>query len=151
MMQHQLAVDNIVAELDLADNLPPVWGHKNRLAQVVYNLLINACEAIDARKNFQDDAGTRLIRICTSSKDDGVVLTISDTGIGIDRSNLGRILEPFFTTKAVGQAKGLGLSISNEIIRDFGGRLKVSSQPMQGAVFEVMLPLAFKEFPASSG
>jgi len=142
MMHHQLTVDNIAAELDLADTLPPVRGHKNRLAQVVYNLVTNACEAIDARKKFADDAGRHLIRICTSCEDDRITLTVSDTGIGIARSNLGRILEPFFTTKAVGQAKGLGLSISNEIIRDFGGRLEVSSEPMQGAAFKVTLPRA---------
>jgi len=150
MMHHQLGVDNISAELDLAENLPPVWGHKNRLAQVVYNLVINACEAIESRKNFSQNAGPRLIRICTAGKVDQIVLTISDTGIGIARENLGRIMEPFFTTKAIGQAKGLGLSISNEIIRDFGGRLNVSSEPMQGAVFEVILPLAFMKFPAST-
>jgi len=139
MMKHQLTVDNIVAELDLADNLPLVRGHKNRLAQVVYNLVINASEAIDARKKSPNDAGRHFIRICTSCQDDRVTLKVSDTGIGIARSNLGRIFEPFFTTKAIGQAKGLGLSISHEIIRDFGGRLKVSSEPMQGAVFEVIL------------
>jgi signal transduction histidine kinase len=142
MVHHQLTVDNIAAELDLADTLPPVWGHKNRLAQAVYNLVTNACEAIDARKKFPDDAGRHVIRICTSCEGDRVTLTVSDTGIGITRSNLGRILEPFFTTKAVGQAKGLGLSISNEIIRDCGGRLKVYSEPMQGAVFKVTLPRA---------
>jgi C4-dicarboxylate-specific signal transduction histidine kinase len=142
MMHHQLTVDNIAAELDLAEGLPLVWGHKNRLAQVVYNLVINACEAIDTRKKIPDDDGRHYIRVCTSCNDEEVTLTVSDTGIGIARVNLGRIMEPFFTTKAVGQAKGLGLSISHEIIRDFDGRLKVSSKPMQGAVFEVILPRA---------
>ncbi|UCD78518.1 MAG: MMPL family transporter [Desulfobacterales bacterium] len=142
MMHHQLVVDNITAELNLADNLPSVQGHKNRVAQIVYNLVTNACDAIDARKKIPEDAGRHVIRICTSCEDDRVSLTVSDTGIGISRHNLGRILEPFFTTKAVGQAKGLGLSICNEIIRDFGGRLEVSSEPMQGAVFKVILPRA---------
>jgi len=109
---------------------------------VVYNLVTNAWEAIDARKKNVDDAGRHVIRICTSCEDDRVTLAVSDTGIGIARNNLSRIMEPFFTTKAGGQAKGLGLSICNEIIRDFGGRLKVLSEPMQGAVFEVILPRA---------
>ena len=142
MVRHQLTVESIAAELDLADTLPPVWGHKNRLAQVVYNLVTNACEAIDARKKIPDAGDRHVIRISTSCEENRVVLTVSDTGIGIARNNLGRILEPFFTTKAVGQAKGLGLSISNEIIRDFGGRLKVFSESMQGAVFKVTLPKA---------
>ena len=142
IVRHQLKVDNIAAELDLDETLPPVWGHKNRLAQVVYNLVTNACEAIDKRKKSPDDAGRNVIRICTSCEDDQVALTVSDTGIGIAPRDLGRILEPFFTTKAVGQAKGLGLSISNEIIRDFGGRLEVYSEQMKGATFTVILPRA---------
>jgi len=142
IVRHQLKVDNIAAELDLDETLPPVWGHKNRLAQVVYNLVTNACEAIDKRKKSPDDAGRNVIRICTSCEDDQVALTVSDTGIGIAPRDLGRILEPFFTTKAVGQAKGLGLSISNEIIRDFGGRLKIYSEQMKGATFTVILPRA---------
>ena len=141
IVQHQLKVDNIAAELDLDETLPPVWGHKNRMAQVVYNLVTNACEAIDKRKK-SPDAGHNVIRICTSCEDDQVALTVSDTGIGIAPRDLGRILEPFFTTKAVGQAKGLGLSISSEIIRDFGGRLNVYSEPMKGATFTVILPRA---------
>jgi hypothetical protein len=140
MVRHQLTVDSIAVELDLADTLPPVWGHKNRLAQVIFNLVTNACEAIDARKKITDDGDRHVIRICTSCEGDRIIVTVSDTGIGIARKNLGRILEPFFTTKAVGQAKGLGLSISNEIIRDFGGLLKVSSEPMQGAIFKISLP-----------
>ena len=141
IVRHQLKVDNIAAELDLDETLPPVWGHKNRLAQVVYNLVTNACEAIDKRKK-SPAAGRNVIRICTSCEDDQVALTVSDTGIGIAPRDLGRILEPFFTTKAVGQAKGLGLSISNEIIRDFGGRLNVYSEQMKGATFTVILPRA---------
>jgi predicted RND superfamily exporter protein len=141
IVRHQLKVDNVAAGLDLDETLPPVWGHKNRLAQVVYNLVTNACEAIDKRKK-SPDAGRNVIRICTSCEGDQVALTVSDTGIGIAAHNLGRILEPFFTTKAVGQAKGLGLSISNEIIRDFGGRLEVYSEQMKGATFTVILPRA---------
>jgi C4-dicarboxylate-specific signal transduction histidine kinase len=142
IVRHQLQVDNIAAEIDLEEDLPPVWGHKARLAQVVYNLVVNAYEAIGAGRQFPDDAGRHAIRICTSCEDDQVALTVSDTGIGIAPNNLGRILEPFFTTKAIGQAKGLGLSISNEIIRDFGGRIKIYSEPMKGATFKVTLPRA---------
>lgn len=138
----QLQVDNIAAELDLAENLPPVWGHKSRLAQVIYNLVINAYEAIGTGNQSPADAGGHVIRICTSCQDDQVAVTVSDTGPGIAPSNLGRILEPFFTTKAIGQAKGLGLSISHEIIRDCGGRLKIDSEQMQGATFRVTLPRA---------
>jgi predicted RND superfamily exporter protein len=142
ILGHQLQVDNIVVELNLAENLPPVRGHKTRLAQVVYNLVINAHEAIGALPKPAGDAGRHIIRIGTSCDKAQVALTVSDTGVGISRSNLGRILEPFFTTKAIGQAKGLGLSISNEIIRGFGGRIKIYSEQMNGATFTVTLPRA---------
>jgi len=142
IVRHQLQVDNIAAEIDLEEDLPAVWGQKARLAQVVYNLVINAYEAIGAVKKSPADGGRHVIRICTFGEGDQVALTVSDTGVGIAPGNLGRILEPFFTTKAVGQAKGLGLSISNEIIRDFGGRIKIYSEPMQGATFKVTLPRA---------
>jgi signal transduction histidine kinase len=142
ILGHQLQVDNIGVELNLAENLPPVRGHKTRLAQVVYNLVINAHEAILALPKPAADADRHVIRIGTSWDKAQVALTVSDTGVGIARSNLGRILEPFFTTKAIGQAKGLGLSISNEIIRGFGGRIKISSEPMKGATFTVTLPRA---------
>ncbi len=142
MLRQQLIVENIAAELDLDESLPPVWGQQNRLAQVVYNLVTNACEAIHERKKYPDDAGRHMVRIRTFQEKNEVALTVSDTGIGISQGNLRRILEPFFTTKAAGQAKGLGLSISNEIVRDLGGRLKVSSQTMQGATFKVTFPRA---------
>jgi nitrogen-specific signal transduction histidine kinase len=57
IVDHQMKVDNIAVELDLGQNLPPVRGHKSRLAQVVYNLVLNAAEAIDARKKLPDDDG----------------------------------------------------------------------------------------------
>ena len=91
IVRHQLKVDNIAAELDLDETLPPVWGHKNRLAQVVYNLVTNACEAIDKRKKSPDDAGRNVIRIYTSCEDDQVALTVSDTGIGIAQRYSARI------------------------------------------------------------
>jgi two-component system NtrC family sensor kinase len=69
-----------------------------------------------------------------------VVFTVSDTGIGISAIHLNRIFEPFFTTKAIGQGKGLGLSISNQIVREFGGRIVVESKPNTGTTVKVAFP-----------
>jgi len=143
ILGRQLSLESIRVQLDLDEMLPPILGYKNQLGQVIYNLVTNAGEAIGAKKEFTGDSDEHLIRICTFREADKVVLTISDTGIGIPDVNIGRIHEPFFTTKAKGQGKGLGLSISREIIRDLGGRMDVESRENKGAVFRLAFPGAF--------
>jgi len=140
IMRHQLSLDNIELQLDLNESLPPVMGRRNQLGQVVYNLIINAHEAINAKKKADEPAGNHLIKIRSFRVDGNVAFSVSDTGIGIPAGHLDRILEPFFTTKEKGQGKGLGLTISHEIVRDFGGRIEVQSTENKGAVFRVLLP-----------
>jgi hydrophobe/amphiphile efflux-3 (HAE3) family protein len=137
---HQLRLDNIEIKLDLEENLPAIMGHPNRLGQVIYNLVSNAQEAINEKKKIGADAGQAVIRIRSFSEGDRVILAVSDTGIGISAVNIGRIYEPFFSTKETGQGKGLGLSISNQIVRDFNGRIDIESTEHQGATFKVSFP-----------
>jgi signal transduction histidine kinase len=140
IIRYQLSLDNIEINLELDEALPPVVGHKNRLGQVVYNLLTNAHEAINEAKKPAWSTGRHLIQIRSFQQDNRVVFTVSDTGIGISAIHLGRIFEPFFTTKAIGQGKGLGLSISNQIVREFGGRIVVESKPNTGTTVKVAFP-----------
>ena len=140
IIRYQLILDNIEIKLELDETLPPVLGHKNRLGQVVYNLLTNAHEAINEAKKAAGGTGRRLIEIRSFQQDNRVVFTVADTGIGISAPHLGRIFEPFFTTKTIGQGKGLGLSISNQIVREFGGRIAVESQPNIGTTVRVAFP-----------
>ena len=140
IMRHQLSLDNIELQLDLNESLPPVMGRRNQLGQVVYNLIINAHEAINARKKADKLSDNHLIKIRSFRVDGNVAFSVSDTGIGIPAGHLDRILEPFFTTKAKGQGQGLGLTISHEIVRDFGGRIEVQSSENSGTVFRVVLP-----------
>ena len=142
IVSHQLSVDNIELSLDLDENLPPIIGHRNRLGQVVYNLVTNAHEAINAKRKAGPDSGQAVIRVRSFSEGDRVILTVSDSGIGISASDIGRIYEPFFSTKATGQGKGLGLSISHQIVRDFAGRIDAASQEHQGATFTLTFPRA---------
>jgi hydrophobe/amphiphile efflux-3 (HAE3) family protein len=142
IVSHQLSLDDIEIKLELDENLPAIIGHPNRLGQVVYNLVSNAHEAINEKKKVGGDAGQAVIRIRSFSEGDRVILAVSDTGIGISAANIGRIYEPFFSSKASGQGKGLGLSISNQIVRDFGGRIDVESKQHQGATFKVTFPRA---------
>jgi hydrophobe/amphiphile efflux-3 (HAE3) family protein len=142
IVSRQLSLDNIEISLELDGDPPAVIGHRNRLGQVVYNLVSNAHEAINEKKKAGADVGPAVIRVKSFSEGDKVILSVSDTGIGIAAANLGRIYEPFFSTKASGQGKGLGLSISYQIVRDYGGRIGVESKEHQGTTFTVTFPTA---------
>ncbi len=136
---HQLTLENIDLELQLDENLPPVTAHNNRLAQVIFNIVNNACDAIN-----QNKTGPNVITIRSFQEHDSVAVTISDTGVGIPAHLKDRIFEPFFTTKEVGKGKGLGLSITNEVVRDYGGRLTVQSKQGQGTTFKLDFPIYSK-------
>jgi signal transduction histidine kinase len=97
------------------------------------NLLSNAIDACDR-------GGTVTVR--SWSEDDGVRISVSDTGPGIDPAIRDRIFDPFFTTKPIGQGTGLGLSISYGIVQEHGGSIAVDSCLGRGSTFVVRLPLA---------
>jgi two-component system NtrC family sensor kinase len=103
------------------------------LNQVFLNLLKNAAEALEGR------GGT--VWVSARREGDAVRVLVRDDGPGIAREALGRIFEPFHTTKAPGRGSGLGLSISRRIVADHGGTLEVESSPGAGATFSVRLPL----------
>lgn len=104
-----------------ADNLPKVLGNAQRIEQVVVNLIVNACQALPNK--------TRGISLTTyyDRAEGSVILQIKDDGIGIAPEHLSRITDPFFTTKRESGGTGLGLSVSNSIIKDYGGSLEFAS------------------------
>lgn len=114
--------------------LPPIRGNRERLQQVMVNLLTNAKDAMPA-------GGA--VSISTKVSGDGkwIVLEISDTGSGIPPEILDRVFEPFFTTKEVGHGTGLGLSIVYGIIQEHRGEIEVKSEPGQGSAFTILLPV----------
>lgn len=120
---------------DLPDSLPPVRGGPVRLQQVLVNVLTNAADA---------GAETGDLRIAITAREIGsnVHLSVRDHGPGVPAAIADRIFDPFFTTKKVGAGLGLGLSISYNIMKDFGGDLKVSGAEGVGAVFTLVLPVA---------
>ena len=103
------------------------------------NLLVNAYQSIE--EALAGGSQEAVIRIVTREKADGIMVRVSDTGVGISGSDQQRIFDPFFTTKEVGAGTGLGLSTSYAIIERHGGRMTVESEPHAGATFEVWLPL----------
>lgn len=123
--------------LDLAD-VPAVSGDEARLGQVFVNLLLNAADAISTGGPAENE-----IAVSTSiEEDERVLIVVRDTGTGIPADLHQRIFDPFFTNKAVGRGRGLGLSICHHIITDLGGTIGVESAPDRGSVFRVTLPAA---------
>jgi signal transduction histidine kinase len=106
-------------------------GDRVQLQQVVMNLMLNAIEAMN-------DAGGELV-VKSELTDAGYVLiSVSDTGVGLPKENEGHIFEAFFTTKS--QGSGMGLAISRSIVESHGGRMWATGNPGRGATFHVQLP-----------
>jgi PAS domain S-box-containing protein len=127
----QIRGRKVFVRRELAPALPLVRGHRGKLQQVLLNLLLNAHDAIT-------DGGEIVIR--TAAEGEGVLLEVSDTGEGIRPELLGRIFDPYFTTKAPGHGTGLGLSIAYGIVQEHAGTIGVDSTPGEGTRFQVRLP-----------
>jgi signal transduction histidine kinase len=117
---------------------PPVMGNESRLAQVFLTLLVNAAQALP------EGAATRnQIRVVTWTDPGGqAVVEVRDNGVGIAREDLGRVFEPYFTTKQSQGGTGLGLSISQNLVSAMGGSMSVESDVGKGSCFRVCLPAA---------
>ena len=114
--------------------LPPVAGSETRLGQVFLNLLVNAAHSIPS-----GDPAHQRIDVRASVVDGGIVeVCVTDTGGGIEPELLGRVFDPFVSTKA--QGSGLGLAICQSIVVDLGGTIDVESELGRGTTFRVRLP-----------
>jgi len=114
-------------------HIPKILCYPSQLNQVFMNILANAAHAIE---------GDGQIVITTKKAEDArVLITIADTGRGMDKETAQKIFDPFFTTKGVSQGTGLGLSISYGIIQKHGGEIQVQSEPGRGTVFTILLPV----------
>ena len=107
-----------------------------RMRQVFWNLLINACQALPSGGEVKISAAP----VSQSGDTEWIAITISDSGQGIAREDIDKIFHPFFTTKTGGT--GLGLAIVYRIIEDHGGTIDVESEPGKGTRFSIMLPTA---------
>ena len=143
MLRRQFELDNIRFDLDLAENLPAVLAHSNRLQQVVFNLVANARDAINDASSAHDKESDRRITIRTGNEANLVFAEVGDTGAGIDPEDLNKVFEPFFTTKEAGQGMGLGLAITYGIVKDYGGEIRIHSEKEKGTVFRMEFPAAW--------
>ena len=135
LVQDALRTAQVSAQVELGGNVPAVLGDRVQIQQVVLNLVMNGIEAM----REVDDRPRRLV-VGSSPREGEVVVTVSDSGVGIDPDKLGRLFDPFFTTKAEGM--GMGLSVSRSIVESHGGRLWASSGEASGATFRFTVPMA---------
>ena len=132
LLDRELLFNRITVQRDYQESLTPVHSDSSRLRQVFQNLLVNAVTAIGK---------DGVITITTRSTEEGVSISVADTGPGIPEERLERIFDPLFTTKPDGT--GLGLSIGAGILRKLGGKISVKSEIGKGAVFTVDIPARF--------
>jgi two-component system cell cycle sensor histidine kinase/response regulator CckA len=150
-MLKRLLGDHIGLALKLDGSTGLIKADEGQIEQVIFNLVVNARDAMP-------DGGTLTIATRNVLLDERylgteaeippgayVVLTVTDTGIGMDPHVQSRIFEPFFTTKEKGHGTGLGLSTAYGIIKQSGGEIMVYSEPGQGTSFKIYLPLVHAE------
>lgn len=152
ILGHQMGLENIRLELKFEPNLPPVLANANRIGQVVFNLLNNAREAVLSKRRAGGETPEEHIGVRTfRSGRRAVGLEVSDTGAGIPEESMGRVFEPFYTTKQGGEGLGLGLSIVYGIVKAYGGRIRIRSEEGRGSTFRVLFPLAGDERGQTDG
>ena len=128
---------NAKAEIvvDLEDEALQVVGGQVRLQQVMVNLISNALDTMQGQVHPR-------VEIAVWCKEGRVIISVRDFGSGISPDVVGKIFDPFFTTKQVGKGMGLGLAISYNIVRDFGGKMSAKNHDEKGAVFALELDKA---------
>ena len=136
LLEPQLRKSNVGIVKDYADEPPVISGSGGKLQQVFTNLILNARDALY-------DGGTITLRTVPENGH-GVVVEVSDTGIGIPAENLKKVFDPFFTTKGVGNGTGLGLAVSYGIVQEHAGTIEAHSAEGVGTTFRLVFPRAQK-------
>ncbi|MCL2879526.1 MAG: ATP-binding protein, partial [Treponema sp.] len=133
-VSYELKEAKIECVIDLAKNLPAVNFDERYMKQAFLNLIKNAIAAMP-------EGGKLFIK--TEANDTEICIIIADTGVGIPEENLGKIFEPYYTTRETGT--GLGLTMVFKIIREHNGEINVHSNTGEGSVFIITLPIPQKE------
>jgi signal transduction histidine kinase len=133
LVRGDLQKRRILVKTDLSAGLPSILANRVQLQQVVLNLLVNAAEAMDSVNNRE-----RLLKVASERQTlSDVLITVEDSGPGMEREKIQRIFEPFYTTKPDGM--GMGLSICRSIVESHGGRL-FATPGRSGLAMQVSLP-----------
>ena len=133
LTRSELVNNKVSVQMKLGDDLPVVQGDRVQLQQVMLNLIINAIEAMTGISD-----GSRQLLIGTKNGSDEVLVTVQDSGLGLNPDSLENLFDAFYTTKPGGM--GMGLSICRSIVEAHGGRLWAVSRDGPGAIFQFTLP-----------
>ncbi|MBD3292184.1 MAG: PAS domain S-box protein [Armatimonadia bacterium] len=133
MPEYAMKVDNIAIDLDLADDLPIISADPHQLVQVFLNLITNAHFAMRETGGW--------LSISSRLKGGAIEVRLSDDGPGMNEVQASRAFDPFFTTKSVNEGTGLGLSVSEGIVRRHNGSISLETSEGEGATFTVRLPV----------
>jgi C4-dicarboxylate-specific signal transduction histidine kinase len=140
LLQSEIIIINASIAMDLEAGIPAVYGDRIQIQQVILNLLVNALDAVKGQPEETPD-----IHISTRvGEADSILVSVSDSGPGIEGHKLEAVFEAFYTTKNKGM--GMGLPISKSIIEQHDGRIWASNNPEGGAVFAFTLPISKPEF-----
>ena len=155
-MLERLIGTNITLTMRLAGDLNLVTIDPSQLGQVILNLAVNARDAMPDGGALTIETFNLNVTEEVASVDAGIlpgpyaVITVRDTGCGMDETVRRQVFEPFFTTKGVGKGTGLGLATVHGIVRQSGGHITVSSQVGHGTVFHVYLPTVQETVPVDT-
>ncbi|MBN2526055.1 MAG: PAS domain-containing protein [Deltaproteobacteria bacterium] len=133
--EHVIRETNADVTIQCEDNLPGFFGIEGQMEQVFVNLVTNACHAL------RENTG-QIVISARRAPEAMIVISVRDTGCGIEKKHLRRVFEPFFTTKDVGKGTGLGLSIVRNILKNHNGGIEVESELGIGTVFVITLNAA---------
>ena len=135
LVNGELKTNKVETRLELSEGMPKILADRVQLQQVVLNLMMNAIEAMGTVQN-----GARVLGVNSELRDGrDILITVKDSGPGIDPENLDRIFDRFFTTKSNGM--GMGLSICRSIVEAHNGRLWAEPGGGPGSVFRISLPI----------
>jgi len=128
------ASDNIIFHLEIGSDLQPIAADRDRLNQVLMNIILNGVQAME-------NGGELAIKAWNNSDNHTVIITVTDCGAGMDKETLSQVFFPYFTTKSSGT--GIGLALSQKVIADHGGTIYLTSVLGQGTVVTIELPQYF--------
>jgi signal transduction histidine kinase len=135
MLDVDLRTQQVSVAIQLSEDVPQLLGDRGQLQQVFLNLILNAIEAMGSVTSR-----TRVLRVSSNTiqGSSGIMVTIEDSGTGIEGKDKDRVFEPFFTTKTSGT--GIGLAICRSIVEAHGGTLAALANKPHGTIFRVALP-----------
>ena len=136
LLKHHKGFRKLDVRLDLDPTLPDIHANAEQLIQAFMAIMLNAVDAMENGGELRVRNGRN------PHREDEILIEFQDSGVGIPRSELVKIFEPFYTTKPQGRGTGLGLSICYGIVEQHGGRIEAESMPGRGSTFRVFLPVS---------